>query len=217
MKRIQVNVASFLIILVIAVLFLGNVYWYHCYQKEKGETTIVEDTESDVKLPTETEKRTVTIDEVEVMLAEIGELSTYSGQYEITREEGSSRYVLENIKVLGTTNTIHLECEGIVKVGYDLDDIGVNIDNESQTIYISLPKATVKDNYVIWDTVSCVEENSILHPIEFDQYQTLIEEIEAEGLSQAETEGIYADAQSNLENIITNFLSGIDGYTVEFL
>ena len=70
-----------------------------------------------MKLPGETEKRIVTIDEVETKLAEIGELSTYSGRYEVTKEADYSRYFLDDIKVPGTKNTVHLECEGIVKVG----------------------------------------------------------------------------------------------------
>lgn len=216
MKKLKETGSSLLIIILITALGFVGGYWYHS-QKTEAEAEVIDDTTPDVKLPGETEKRIVTIDEVETKLAEIGELSTYSGRYEVTKEADYSRYFLDDIKVPGTKNTVHLECEGIVKVGYNLEDIGVNIDNDSYTICISLPKATVNDNYVIWDTVKCVEDNNPLHPIEFDQYQTLIDEIEAEGLSQSEDKGIYTEAENHLKNIIINFLSGMDDYKVKFL
>ena len=216
MKKLKETGSSLLIVILIAALGFVGGYWYHS-QKTEDEAEVIDDTTPDVKLPGETEKRIVTIDEVETKLAEIGELSTYSGRYEVTKEADYSRYFLDDIKVPGTKNTVHLECEGIVKVGYNLEDIGVNIDNDSYTICISLPKATVNDNYVIWDTVKCVEDNNLLHPIEFDQYQTLIDEIEAEGLSQSEDKGIYTEAENHLKNIIINFLSGMDDYKVKFL
>ena len=151
MKKLKETGSSLLIVILIAALGFVGGYWYHS-QKTEAEAEVIDDTTPDVKLPGETEKRIVTIDEVETKLAEIGELSTYSGRYEVTKEADYSRYFLDDIKVPGTKNTVHLECEGIVKVGYNLEDIGVNIDNDSYTICISLPKATVNDNYVIWDT-----------------------------------------------------------------
>lgn len=175
------------------------------------------DTTPDLKIPGEVEKRIVTIDEVETKLVEIGELSTYSGKYTVTKEADYSRHFMDEIKIWGTENTVHLECEGIVKVGYDVHEIGVNIDNESYTIYISLPEATVNDNYVIWDTVKCTEKNNLFNPIDFEQYQTLIDEIESEGLAQAEEKGIYSAAEENVKSIIINFLSGMNEYEVKFI
>lgn len=216
MKKIKETVCSLLAIVIIAGISFGGGFWY-CDQKTEKRAEEIVDTTLDMKLPGEVEKRIVTIDEVETKLVEIGELSTYSGEYTVTKEADSSRYVIDDIKIWGTANTIHLECEGIVKVGYDVHDIGVIIDNESCTIYISLPEATVNDNYVIWDTIKCTEKNNLLHPIKFGQYQTLIDEIEAEGLVQAEEKGIYSAAEENIKSIIINFLSGMDEYEVEFI
>lgn len=125
--------------------------------------------------------------------------------------------ILPNIAVPGTTNTINLECKGIVKVGYDVEEITIKVDNDSQKIYISLPAPKVLDNYVIWDTVICQEENNILNPIDFEQYQTLIAEIEEDGLALVEADGIYADAEENMMTIIRNFLSGFEDFEIIFL
>lgn len=171
----------------------------------------------DLKLPGEVEKEIVTINEVQSKLVEIGELSTYSSEYQVTKEKSFTRHVIDNIPIPGTTNTIHIECEGLVKVGYNIDEITPTVDNDSQKIYIAIPEPQILDNYVIWDTVKCTEDNTILNPIDFSQYQEIIDEIESDGLKQAEAAGIYEKANEHLKLLIQNFLSGFEGYEVVFL
>ena len=86
----------------------------------------------------------------------------------------------------------HLEGAGCVKVGYDVSDIKIRVDDDK--IYISIPEARLNDNYLIWDTLECSEANSILNPIEFSQYQEIIDEIEEMGLEEVESQGIYQSA-----------------------
>lgn len=216
MKKLREICLDLLVIILIAALGFGGGYWYHS-QKIEDEAEVVEDTTSDVKLLGETEKSVVTIDEVRTKLVAIGELSTYSEQYTVKKGRDFFRNVLDDIRIPGTTNNVTLECEGIVKVGYDVNEIGVDIDDQSYTIYISLPEATVNDNYVIWDSVICKEDNNPFNPIDFEQYKILINEIEEEGLSRSEEQEIYKAAEENIKNIIVNFLSGMDDYQVKFL
>ena len=199
-----------------ALGFVGG-YWYHSQKIEDKADVVVDDTTPDVKLPGEKEKSIVTLDEVRTKLVAIGELSTYSGQYTVKKGRDFFRNVLDDIRIPWTTNNVTIECEGIVKVGYDVNEIGVDIDDKSYTIYISLPEATVNDNYVIWDSVICKEDNNPFNPIDFEEYKLLIDEIEEEGLSQSEEQEIYKAAEENIKNIIVNFLSGMDDYQVKFL
>jgi hypothetical protein len=159
----------------------------------------------------------VTVEEIEVVLVDISQFSTYSGEYTATKSAEYTRYFLDDIAVPGTTNTISIECSGIVKVGYEVEDIKIEVDNDSLKIYISLPEAQVLDNYVIWDTVRCKEENNILNPIDFEQYQGLIAEIESDGLGLAEADGIYENAEANMQTVIRNFLSGFEDFEIIFL
>ena len=171
----------------------------------------------DLQLPGEVEKRIVTKEEVQSKLVEIGQLATYSSEYTVSKSVDSSRYLLDNIRIPGTTNSISLDCKGIVKVGYDVKDITPTVDNDSQKIYIALPKASLLDNYIIWDSIECTDSNSILNPLEFSQYQLLIQEIEETGLSQAESDGIYDAAEKNAKLLVKNFLSGFEDYEVVFI
>ena len=171
----------------------------------------------DLKLPGENEKSIVTVEEVEAKLKGIAELSSYSGEYTVTYGKDTARYWLDNIKIFGTTNSIEIKASGVVKVGYDMSKMVINVDNDSSKIYIKLPEIQLNDNYVIWDTVTCSESNNILNPIEFSQYEEIVDEIERMGLEDVESKGIYDKASENIKNIIKGFLSGYEDYTIIYM
>ena len=220
MAKVWKAISSTLAVLLTLALVFCAGYFVGSYPDEEAEVVEpINPTEEkfNLELPAEVEKRIVTVEEVEVVLIDISQFSTYSGEYTTTKSAEYTRYFLDNIAVPGTTNTINLECKGVVKVGYDVEDITIEVDNDSQKIYISLPAPKVLDNYIIWDTVKCQEENNILNPIDFEQYQTLIAEIEEDGLALVEADGIYADAEENMMTIIRNFLSGFEDFEIIFL
>lgn len=186
------------------------------FKMVKSET--VSTTSDDgLSLPGETQVREVTVEEVKVKLEEIGELSTYQGTYSITYGKKETRELLEKFAIPFTSNNITIECEGVVKVGYDLDSINVEVAEADKKIFISIPEAKVNDNYVIWDTMNCSEENNILNPIEFSQYQELISEIEEKGLEEVENDGIYTKAEDNLKLLIEKFLGDFEEYEIVFM
>ena len=96
-----------------------------------------------------------------------------------------------------------------------MNDIVVKVDQDR--IYIKLPEPQLNDNYVIWDTVSCSESNNILNPIEFSQYQEIIDEIETMGITDVETQGIYEKAAENVMKIMNEFLSEFVGYEIVYM
>lgn len=204
------------IITVSAVIF--GVGYFVGKQSVEAEGVAVEEADEesfDLKLPGEVEKRVVTVEEVEAKLMEMAELTTYSGEYTVTKGKNGARYLLDDIKVIGTTNSVKITASGVVKVGYDINEIEVRVDDDK--IYIKLPEAKLNDNYVIWDTVSCSESNSIFNPIEFSQYEELIDEIEKEGLEQTESEGIYQKAEENVKQIMDGFLAEFKDYEIEYM
>ena len=203
-------------IAVLAIVF-GAGYFVGKQSIESGGIAVEEADEKsfDLKLPGEVEKQVVTVEEVESKLMEMAELTTYSGEYTVTKGKDEARYLLDDIKVIGTTNSVKITASGVVKIGYDINEIEVRVDDDK--IYIKLPEAKLNDNYVIWDTVSCLESNNILNPIEFSQYEELVDEIEKEGLEQAESEGIYQKAEENVKQIIDGFLAEFKDYEIEYM
>ena len=203
------------VVVIFAVVFGAGCYFGD--KSNKNESVVVEENKSsfDLELPLEVERRVVTVDEVESRLVEIGELSTISGEYTYTLGKDETRYWLDKIPVFGSTNSIKISCKGIVKVGYNMQDIVVKVDDEK--IYISIPAAQLNDNYVIWDSVECTESYSILNPIEFAQYQELIDEIEENGLKDVTDKGIYQRSEENLKVLIEAFLSEFDDYEIVYM
>lgn len=199
--------------------FAAGYYYNEYIDMKKAEIFQLEiiTNDIDLQLPGEVEKFIITVDEVEAQLQGISEISTYTGEYTKTLGKEFIRYWLDDYPILGTNNSVTLTCSGIVKVGYDIEDINIVVDSDSYKIYITLPEAKINDNYIVWDTVACTEENNILNPIDFAQYQSMIAEIEAKGLAEVEAMGIYENAENHMKWIIEEFLSDIPEYTVVFM
>ena len=205
--KIFLNLLS---VVVIALAIFGGWSLYQIFHEPKAE--IVND--SGKRLFGTTEKRIVTKAEVKTKIYDIGELSTYSGEYNIKKTVDESRYIFDDIKIPGTKNTISLECTGKVKIGYNMSEIEVSVDDS--TIHVKIPKGNVMSNYIIWDSIKSSEKNSIFNPINFEQYKKLIDEIEEEGLKEVEAKGIYTRADENFKSIIKAFLAEFKDYGIEF-
>jgi hypothetical protein len=217
MRKILRAFADIVVVVAALALVFGIGYYVGSQSVEPEEVIVEKEVEKvvDLELPGEVEKRIVTVDEVESKLSEISELATYSGYYTVTRGKDETRYVLEDVKIPGTTNSIAITANGIVKVGYDVSQINIKIDDDK--IYLSLPQAQLLDNYVIWDSIESTENNNVLNPIEISQYEELIDEIETLGLEDVESKGIYDGAEENLKTLIEGFLSEFEDYEIEYM
>lgn len=224
LKKVNISLRAIILFLVCIGVAFGSGYYVHGVLTDKTEVVKNENQDNDLKLPGEVEKCVVTKEEVHSKLVEIKEFSTYSGEYNVTKAADYSRYFLSDenkkdsgIKIPGTTNSVDITCDGIVKVGYDFDEIVINVDNDSYKVYISLPEAKITDNYIIWDTVVCKENNNILNPIDFAQYEALIDDLEDMGLKDVESKGIYGSAEESIKKIITNTLSKFEEFEIVFM
>ncbi len=201
-----------LILVLIVIAFFGGML-LEANTSNKGATVIDGEKSSQFKLPGFMSKRKVTVDNITATLKEIEEFSSYQVTYKVEKSEEETDYFLKKIKVPFTTNKIAIKCTGVVKVGYDISQIQVDVNNSKQEIYITLPDAKVNDNYIIWDSVNFNETNNLFNPIEFGQYKNLFQEIEAEGLKEAESNGVYQKAEDNFKKVINSALAAF-GYSV---
>ena len=213
MKKIRIIVASLLI------LVIGFGLGLLVHRDSETEPAVVlngfgsENIEMLIGAP---ERPIVTIEEVKQKLAEMEQLAAYTGMYTVEKTMDFSRYFFDNIRIPGAVNTVSFLCEGVVKVGYDVAGIEPTVDNSNRVIHISLPAAEILDYYVIWGNVDTLEENELLSPIAFPEYQEMMLEAEGDILAQAETECIYEKAEDSIQSVIRNYLSGFDGYKVVF-
>ncbi len=152
---------------------------------------------------------------VKEKLQELGQLVTYSFEYSGVREVKDSLQI-SNWNIPGTTHTIQIKYNGTIKVGYEVPDIKVSVDNDTKTIYVELPEAKVTDNYIDMDNLSYAEQNNVFNPISGDEPTQELDKIMSEELEKAENAGIYELAEGNAKKLISGLFEAFDGYTVKF-
>lgn len=158
----------------------------------------------------------ITKEDVKSELKSIEEISSYEGKYTVKKSVDESKYAFD-YAVPGTKNTINIQCSGIVKMGYNFNDIGIKVDDISKKIYIRLPEVKVNDNYIDVDSIKCTEDNNILNKINFAQYKTLFIDIENLGLKDVESKNIREKAETNMKRLINSTLSKFDGYEIVYM
>lgn len=209
------------VILILASLI--GAFGLGCYYTElnqENKTEIFEPQQSeevDLQLPGETVTREHIVHEIESTLEKISEFSTYSSKYTITDGDKFARKWIDEWNIPGATNSIQVTASGIVKVGYDFNDIKKDVDFDNKKIHISLPEIKVLENHVIWDSIKVVENNNILHPISFSQYQDIISGIEKSGLEDAINKGLLEQGEESIKELLLIFLSDFEGFEVIFL
>lgn len=107
--------------------------------------------------------------------------------------------------------------KGVIKVGYDLDELEYKVEESSKKIYMSLPDVKVTDQYMILDELKFEQKNNVLNPISVEQINKYLIDVQKEELVRAEKEGIYKLAEEKVQGIIENYFSEFEGYEVVFL
>lgn len=161
---------------------------------------------------------TITVTIIEEKLDEIAELATavfdYSG---IITKDNYREFFKTDINIPFTKNEVKITYKGVIKVGYDLDELEYKIDESSKKIYMSLPEVKVTDHYMILDELKFEQNNNILNPISVEEINKYLINVEKEELVRAEKEGIYKLAEEKIQGIIENYFAEFDGYKVVFM
>lgn len=150
-------------------------------------------------------------------LSKASNLTTYIYEYTNKTTESSTRMLpILGWDILGTTNSVTIEYSGVINVGYDMNEIDYELSDKDSTIYVTLPKAKVLDNYIKFDDLNCICDNNIFNPIKTVLVMEYFKEIEQEELVKAEADEIYDKADGQLEEIVKGYLGVIPEYEVRF-
>lgn len=167
------------------------------------------------------EKIEITEVEIRHELKKLGELVTCSLEYE-GKDELSDSKTLWGYDIPGTEHTIDVAYEGVVKVGYEFDDIEIAVDNDNHKIHITLPEPKVICDGVDNETVKTSTETSflsnIVNPVESDEVTKHLQKIEAKELDKAIREDkIFELAEDSAKKKIIALLQSFEelGYIVE--
>ena len=143
-------------------------------------------------------------------------MSTYAYQYTNKKEISNTREIF-GIKIPFTTNRVNITYKGIIKAGYNMDEIETKVNNKSKNISVKLPKAQVFDNYILHDETKIEEENNIFNPVHVDSATKYFSEITAQELDKAKSLGLLTKAENKAKSIITNLFTEFPDYKVSFV
>ena len=207
-KKISQYGKKLLVILIVMISLVLAVFYKVRYEVIKKELADL------ITKPDDT----ITVTIIEEKLDEIAELAAavfdYSG---IITKDNYREFFKTDINIPFTKNEVKITYKGVIKVGYDLDELEYKIDESSKKIYMSLPEVKVTDHYMILDELKFEQKNNILNPISVEEINKYLINVEKEELVRAEKEGIYKLAEEKIQGIIENYFAEFDGYKVVFM
>lgn len=166
------------------------------------------------------EKTQVSSETVEMELKNIGELATHAGYYTNVQVIKSSRQIF-GVDIPLTQSQFIFSYDGVVKAGVDFADIEIGVDEGRGQIVVTLPEVKVLSNEIDLDSLEIYDEsNNIFHPLNIDDINVSLIEMQEESEAKAIENGLLESARENAEALLRGMLAGFydaQRYAIEFV
>ena len=166
-----------------------------------------------------TERSEVSSETVAMELRNIGELATQSGYYTNVQVIKSSRQLF-GVDIPLTQSQFIFSYDGVVKAGVDFADIGIEVQEAEHRVTVTLPEVKVLSNEIDLDSLEIYDEsNNIFHPLDIDDINISLIEMQEESEQKAIEDGLFESARDNAEALLRGMLAGFydtQRYTIEF-
>lgn len=158
----------------------------------------------------------ITSDQMKEQLSSIRELVTRQYVYtNAARREGSKTWLWGWDLPFSDTSLL-VTYDGVIKAGIDLNEVEIDVNENSRTITVTLPASRVTDNSIPQETINVLEaKDGLFNKITFDEYNVFIGEEKQVMEDKAVEMGLLSDADSEARAIIKAFLEllpGMDAY-----
>lgn len=151
---------------------------------------------------------------LKAQLAPIAELNSY--EYEYTTIGKFESYTdFYGWKVPFTTSKFIVTYEGIIKAGFNFDDLKISVNGKN--IDIIIPQISITSHEIFYDTLEVYDEQkSIFNPISISDFNGFYADNAKQMETKAINAGLLAKAKTNSIGILENFLMTIvgEGYTI---
>ena len=156
---------------------------------------------------------------VDYSFRNIGELATQVGYYTNVQVISNSREVF-GLTVPFTQSNYIYSYDGVIKVGFDFEQIEVVTDDTLKTVTVRLPEPIVISNDIDEDSLQVYNESkNVFTPLKLSQINASQSTMKEEALQTAINNGIFETARNNAELLIGSFLSSsfnLQEYTILF-
>lgn len=152
-------------------------------------------------------KTKITNETLGVQVKELKELTTIQYKYNniATRNDWNRLF---NIKLPFTKSSFVVSYSGIIKIGIDLSETKVEVDENNKKIKVILPEPKILSNDIDFSSLKVYDENtSIFNPVKIKEYfkQSNIAKENAE--DDAKKSGVFEQSKEVAKKVITELLN----------
>ncbi len=185
MAEFKKRIVSIMLVVLVVLGIVGGYYFTH---RDNGKPKITNET-------------------VGVQIKELKELSTIQYKYKevVSREDWNTLF---NFKLPFTKSSFIVSYTGILKIGIDLAETKINVDEGSKTIKIILPESKILSNELDFKSLKVYDEkNSIFNPIKVEDYTEFTQGGKENAEKDARENGVFEQSKEVAKKIITEMLN----------
>lgn len=152
-------------------------------------------------------KPKITNETIGVQVKELKELATIQYKYKeiASREDWNTLF---NIKLPFTKSSFIVSYTGILKLGIDLSETKVDVDENSKTIKVTLPESKVLSNELDLKSLKVYDEkNSIFNPVKVKEYSEFTQSGKENAEKDARESGVFEQSKEVAKKIIIDLLN----------
>ena len=156
---------------------------------------------------TDNGKPKITNETIGVQVKELKELATIQYKYKeiASREDWNTLF---NIKLPFTKSSFIVSYTGILKLGIDLSETKVEVDEANKTIKVTLPESKILSNELDMKSLKVYDEkNSIFNPIKVDDYAEFTQSGKENAEADARESGVFEQSKEVAKKIIIDLLN----------
>ena len=156
---------------------------------------------------TDNGKPKITNETIGVQVKELKELATIQYKYKevASREDWNTFF---NIKLPFTKSSFIVTYTGVLKIGIDLSETKVEVDNANKTIKVTLPESKVLSNELDMKSLKVYDEKtSIFNPVKVDDYAEFTESGKENAEAGARESDVFEQSKEVAKKVITDLLN----------
>ena len=164
------------------------------------------------------EKSVVTSTQIKAQLNSVKKLITKEYIYTGAAKQEANKKWIFGWDMPFSDTTLVIMYDGTIIAGVDLNKINPAINEETRTITILVPKATILSHDLPQETIRIVDQKeSLFNDISLDEYNKFVASEKPKREQDAIDRGLLTEATDEAKMVIEEFLQiipGMDGYTL---
>ena len=152
-------------------------------------------------------KPKITNETLGLQVKELKELTTIQYKYKniATREDWNTLF---NIKLPFTKSSFIVTYTGVLKIGIDLSETKVEVDENNKKINIILPEPKILSNDLDLSSVKVYDEkNSIFNPVKIKDYSEFTKSGKENAEADAKESGVFQQSKEVAKKVIIDLLN----------